>query len=262
MTVQEAKSKLVQWALAQVGYREGDNNYNRYAAVKEIEQIYGWDPQNEPWCDIFVDVGFVACFGLKTGLAMTYQTPGRASAACRWSANCYRANGAYFKTPEPGDQIFFLYDGGINHTGVVTGVQDGIVYTVEGNSSDMVARRSYALSSAVIDGYGRPNWALAASEDGGEAPAAEPPAAEAPAEKAHYSPYVYSVQTNLLRTGDRGPQVGNMQHLLCDHGFDCGGADGDFGPRTAAALRAFQTAAGIAADGEWGGESFRAMWNY
>ena len=31
MTVREAKNKLIAWAEAQIGTREGANNYNRYA---------------------------------------------------------------------------------------------------------------------------------------------------------------------------------------------------------------------------------------
>ena len=61
MTENEAKQKLIRWAEAQVGTREGANNWNKYA--KGMEKLYGWDVQNQPWCDIFVDAGFVECFG-------------------------------------------------------------------------------------------------------------------------------------------------------------------------------------------------------
>ena len=47
----------------------------------------------------------------------------------------------------------------------------------------------------------------------------------------------------VLRQGSRGPEVAAVQRAL---GVP---ADGDFGPRTAAALRAFQAARGLAADG-------------
>ena len=95
--------------------------------------------------------------------------------------------------------------------------------------------------------------------NGSEAEAAPAPGPES----GHaYAETVYAVKTNLLRIGNYGPQVENMQILLNAHGFDCGAADGIFGGRTQAALRSFQSAAGIAADGIWGGESFRALWNY
>ena len=60
MTIQEAKEKLVTWANAQIGTREGSGNYNRYAAIAESMRMYGWNVQNQPWCDVFVDAGFVA----------------------------------------------------------------------------------------------------------------------------------------------------------------------------------------------------------
>ena len=82
-----------------------------------------------------------------------------------------------------------------------------------------------------------------------------------PEKKANYASYEYDVKINLLRRGNSGPQVRNLQTLLSAQGFDCGEADGEFGPKTAAALTAFQRAHGLAADGEFGGESFTALWN-
>ena len=66
----------------------------------------------------------------------------------------------------------------------------------------------------------------------------------------------------LLKVGCYGPQVTHMQQLLVANGFDPGEIDGEFGSNTFAALKEFQTAAGIGVDGEWGCESFNAMWNY
>lgn len=93
MTEQEAKNRLIAWAEAQIGTREGANNWNRYA--KGMEKLYGWDVQNQPWCDVFVDAGFVECFGLELGMAMTYQFPGCAGAACRYSAQYYKNAGRW-----------------------------------------------------------------------------------------------------------------------------------------------------------------------
>ena len=258
MTENDARQKLIAWAEAQIGTREGVNNWNRYAAG--MKKLYGWDVQNQPWCDIFVDAGFVECFGLELAMAMTYQFPGCAGAACRYSAQYYKDAGAWFSAPQPGDQIFLYVDGGINHTGIVTAVGGGRVTAVEGNSSDMVSRRVYAPQALNIAGYGRPNWALAANGGKGDAASPAPPAAP-PETAAHYAPYEYAVKIHLLRQGCSGPQVRNMQTLLLSQGFDCGAADGEFGPKTAAALTAFQRAHSLAADGEFGGESFTALWN-
>jgi murein DD-endopeptidase MepM/ murein hydrolase activator NlpD len=53
----------------------------------------------------------------------------------------------------------------------------------------------------------------------------------------------------VLRAGARGWDVAGLQFLLGRHGFPTGGVDGGLGPRTDAALRRFQSWAGLAADG-------------
>ncbi len=59
----------------------------------------------------------------------------------------------------------------------------------------------------------------------------------------------------MLREGSRGSDVNALQQWLADNGFDPGPIDGIFGPRTAAAVRAFQTEAGIQVDGIVGPET-------
>lgn len=53
----------------------------------------------------------------------------------------------------------------------------------------------------------------------------------------------------LLALGAAGPDVLDLQQRLREAGFDPGPADGVFGPRTLAAVRAFQAARGLAVDG-------------
>ncbi|MBM3271488.1 MAG: D-alanyl-D-alanine carboxypeptidase family protein, partial [Candidatus Sericytochromatia bacterium] len=53
----------------------------------------------------------------------------------------------------------------------------------------------------------------------------------------------------LLRRGTRGEAVTALQRRLADLGFDPGPIDGIFGPRTEAAVKAFQTARRIEIDG-------------
>jgi uncharacterized protein (TIGR02594 family) len=57
-----------------------------------------------------------------------------------------------------------------------------------------------------------------------------------------------------LKLGDRGPAVRRLQELLAGAGFSPGAVDGDFGPRTEAALATAQRAlhpAGIASPATW-----------
>ena len=239
MTEAQAKEKLIAWAEAQIGTKEGPNNWNKYAESSDMTKLYGWNVQNQPWCDVFVDAGFISCFGYEVGSAMTYQFSGCCGAACSKSAEYYKTRGAWYQTPEPGDQVFFLVGGGINHTGIVTYVGNGSIVTVEGNSSDMVARRNYAIGAAQIAGYGRPNWSLAGRD------------IIVPTTKEEEET---DVVLPTLKKGSTGMTVKAAQLILIGRGYHCGicGADGDFGSATEKAVRKFQTDWNIGADGEIG----------
>jgi N-acetylmuramoyl-L-alanine amidase len=67
----------------------------------------------------------------------------------------------------------------------------------------------------------------------------------------------------ILSYAVRHPYVGDdvaaLQHRLIDMGFDCGRADGVFGPSTEAALREFQRNVGLPSDGTCGPATFRAL---
>lgn len=164
MTKNEAISKLLAWANAQIGTAEGGDNWNKYA--QNMAAAYGWNVQNQPWCDVFVDAGFVECFGIENAAKMTYQPIGGFSAACRYSAAYFSAHDAFTQQPEPGDQIFFRdSDGVINHTGIVVSASGGIVRTIEGNSGDAVRSNAYGIGAPTIAGYGRPDWSVVAGGD-------------------------------------------------------------------------------------------------
>lgn len=47
-------------------------------------------------------------------------------------------------------------DGGADHVGIVESCDGSTVHTIEGNTSDSCARRSYRVGSASILGYGTP----------------------------------------------------------------------------------------------------------
>jgi hypothetical protein len=60
---------------------------------------------------------------------------------------------------QPGDIVIFERngDGVADHTGIVERIDaNGTVHTIEGNTSDMVARRTYSAGSSQIRGYVRP----------------------------------------------------------------------------------------------------------
>jgi peptidoglycan hydrolase-like protein with peptidoglycan-binding domain len=65
--------------------------------------------------------------------------------------------------------------------------------------------------------------------------------------------------TRLLKVGARGEDVRQLQQALAAGGFDPGPADGVFGSRTRAAIRAFQASQGLVADGVIGINTRRAL---
>ena len=236
MTIAEAKSKLVAWCNGQVGYVEGANNYNKYA--DKWTQAGGWNAQNQPWCDVFVDCGFIECFGIDLASKLTYQPKGGFSALCSASANYYKANNAWFSTPDIGDQIFFNVSGGINHTGIVVGVSGGMITTVEGNSSDTVRRNSYYLGNSYIAGFGRPNWSVVAEGNSVATPTSPATTPEQPTVKT----CSVTLKLPVVEYGDTSMWVKLMQTALIGRGFNCGwyGADGEYGQQTKIALYEFQ----------------------
>lgn len=68
-----------------------------------------------------------------------------------------------------------------------------------------------------------------------------------------------AVRPQQVAAGARGPSVILLQKELNERGFAVGAVDGDFGPATAAALRAFQRANGLEVDGVAGEHTWKAL---
>ena len=244
MSQTDAIEKVLNVARQEIGYHEGANDYIKYAESNWDNQFYGWELQNQPWCDLFVDYCFVSAFGLQLAANLTYQTLGRASALCSASMQYYKNNNALYPNPHPGDQAFFYYSGAVNHTGIVEKVigsgenWTGVV-VIEGNSSDQVARRTYNKGNPSLAGFGRPNWNLITSENIIYAP---------PSTSTPISSYP-SIET--VQLGSTGSLVKMIQTKLIALGYDCGpdGADGDFGKNTLAAVLKFQKDHNLETDG-------------
>lgn len=177
--------KYLAVARAELGYQEkrntaqldnpsanaGSANYTKYARdLDAIRDFYNGAKQSFAWCDVFVDWCMVEAFGVELALRLLCQPKKSTGAGCTFSARFYQSAGRWFKTPEPGDQIFFTRDGSTsNHTGIVERVDGSTVYTIEGNTSPAygivtngggVYRKSYPRTSQLILGYGRPDWNL------------------------------------------------------------------------------------------------------
>ena len=265
MTKSEAKQKFLNWWKNQIGYAEGANNWTKYAESADLQRLYGWKPQNQPWCDLVYDAGMIECFGLEDASKLTYQPIGQGSAACKFSAAFYSAHNALVKSPEAGDQIFF-YDanGEINHTGVVEAIGGGIVYTIEGNKSDRVLRGAYAVGASNIAGYGRPHWEVL--EDGTASADVKPgiPPQAAPDVWITYCAPSIKLPEIVYGANDKDGYKGYvelMQKRLETKGYSCGwcGADGEYGELTKNALVKFQKARKLDADGICGSKTWAAL---
>ena len=131
---------IVQVALTQEG-NSGDTYWSWYGFGSRVE----WCACFVSWCGEqcgYLESGVLPKFSLCSDGAKWFQTKGQFQ------------DGSY--VPAAGDIIFFDWktDGTIDHVGIVENVADGVVHTVEGNSKDKVARRSYPLGDSRIYGYG------------------------------------------------------------------------------------------------------------
>ena len=69
----------------------------------------------------------------------------------------------------------------------------------------------------------------------------------------------FAVPTAPLQPNDTGAQVTVLQNALNVLGYSVGKADGNYGAKTVAALKAFQKAAGLKADGIAGTKTLQAL---
>lgn len=137
--------RLIKVAEGELGYKELPTTETKYG-------IWYGIPDGD-WCAMFVT--WCAHYsGIDTTIIPFYCG---CTAGWQWfiDNNCYGLKEDYI--PKAGDIIFFLSNGA-GHTGIVTGCDGKTVYTIEGNTSNMVARRSYPLDYSTITGYGIPNY--------------------------------------------------------------------------------------------------------
>jgi len=136
---------IVQIAAAQVG-NVGGEIYWRW---------YGFNSRM-PWCGIFIS-WIANQAGISTDTIPKFA---KVSDGLNWfiRRGLFR-NRDY--TPRSGDLIFFDYDnnGQADHVGLVKKVENGKIYTIEGNiKNDRCHELSYNIGERLIYGYGTPNY--------------------------------------------------------------------------------------------------------
>lgn len=274
------QEKLIAWLNEQEGYPEGPGNWNKYAARLDAIPGLTWGAkQNLPWCGEFVLAAFVECFGVDKALELLCSPKPTGIPVCSIAAGYFLNTNRWGKTPQVGAVIFFRVNGEIGHTGVVTAVGMGAITTVEGNSSDRVARREYPIGDTAIAGYGYPRWELLGEDT--NVPTTEedrlddfrdfaaPEVTDTNAGDKPEPLITCTLDLPLLREGDESEAVRSAQRLLIARGFPCGGSwsgryrrelpDGEFGPKTAESVKAFQDQQDLPETGEIDGATWAAL---
>ena len=140
---------IVKVALSQVGNVGGEPYWSWYGFNSRVE-----------WCACFVSWCFNECGYLDTGTAPKF-------AGCVGGVEWFRSHGQWADNtiePAPGMIVFFDWndpngasgpqDGEADHVGIMEKCENGIVYTIEGNSGDACRQNQYPVGYYEILGYG------------------------------------------------------------------------------------------------------------
>ena len=119
---------------------------------------YGFSSRVE-WCACFVSWCANECGYISTGVVPKF-------AGCQSGVDWFSERGQWKDrnyTPNPGDIVFFDWKsngltGTADHVGIVEKVVDNVIYTIEGNSGDKCAERSYSIGYDELLGFGVPQY--------------------------------------------------------------------------------------------------------
>ena len=136
---------IVEVALTQLGNEGGQPYWSWYGFEGRVE-----------WCACFVSWCADQCGYIESGIIPKF-------AGCVDGANWFKGNGQWQDRnyePQAGNIIFFDWegDGETDHVGIVEKCENGVVYTVEGNSGDACRQKQYTVGSSSIYGYGVPAY--------------------------------------------------------------------------------------------------------
>lgn len=136
---------IVEVALTQLGNEGGEPYWSWYGFDSRVE----WCACYVSWCADqcgYIEAGIIPKFSLVSDGVAWFSGNGQ------WQDRSYE--------PSPGDLIFFDWDGdgSPDHVGLVEKCENGVVYTVEGNSGDACRQNQYTVGSSSIYGYGTPAY--------------------------------------------------------------------------------------------------------
>lgn len=289
-------------------------------ATKYRTWYYGNTGTGIAWCAVFVSWCANQAGLLNKNLIV--KTDG---AGCFAREGVAKGWGKWYEggtTPQPGDIITFCWNGlgrypgqdayFSDHVGIVEKVENGYVYTIEGNTggtndTSAVARKYYAIKNVYINGYYRPNWTDVTATTASTTVSTTVSTAKAGTTaiksvqqwlNANYGTTctvdgVYGPQTKSaivgalqcylnstykaglrvdgvmgsatkaairnIKQGAKNTYVYLLQAALICHGYDTGGFDGEFGAKTLAAVKDWQSKNGLTVDGIAGAETFYSL---
>ena len=140
------------------------------------------------------------------------------------------------------------------------GYYDGPLDGDFGPGTEAAVKAFQQAQGMAVDGVAGPNTLAALGAAGTKPPAATaPPAVPEPAPAPPSPQPLPEAPARVFRNGSRGAEVRKIQEQLAGLGFYRGPLDGDFGPGTEAAVKAFQQAQGMAVDGVAGPNTLAAL---
>lgn len=154
---------VVAKALEQVGYTAGDGNYTEFGQWYQDNVDSGADFAHGQWCAMMVS-WCAAVAGVSRDIIKPFAYVPYMVAWFRQQGEIHDAAGGY--EPEPGDIVFFRWDGAetddCDHVGLVVDYSNGIVTTVEGNTGSseptVCTENQYSYTADFIIWYARPNY--------------------------------------------------------------------------------------------------------
>ena len=139
--ITDGSSDIALVAASQIGNEGGELYWRWYGFSSHVD-----------WCAVFV-----SWCAEQSGLLDDGSMP--KFAVCDDGIRWFIEKGRWFNRniePNPGMIIFFDWnqDGRSDHVGIIQRCEDGLVYTIEGNSNDACNLRWYAVGDRCIIGYG------------------------------------------------------------------------------------------------------------
>ncbi|GAA0945358.1 CHAP domain-containing protein [Nonomuraea longicatena] len=144
--------KFIDLLESQLGYREKSGSlYTKFGDWYGKTVEFDADYSGAPWCDMYLSWAAYK-LGYQDWIGQFAWTVAHA----KW----FREQDAWGKTPKPGAIVFYDWRGtnnidAIDHVGIVTRVEGGKIYTIEGNIDGGVAKRKKRDTDKVV-GYGYP----------------------------------------------------------------------------------------------------------